>query len=580
MLFEILSLMVFSPSRSRDEREPFRAAGGRVSGRSRAGVPGDRRRGGGELRGAPGAGRADRARCCAPPASSRATGWRCRCEKSVAGVCLYLAVLQAGAVYVPLNTGYTPAEVGHFLADAEPKVVVCDPGGAWRAGAAGRGAGLDLHARARRRGDADRRRRRGCRRSGRWRRGKGGDLAAILYTSGTTGRSKGAMLTNDNLWSNVATLHAAWGLRPRRRADPCAAALPHPRALRGAEPDAPERRADDLAAEVRRGARCVGLLPRATVLMGVPTFYTRLLASPRLTREAAAGMRLFVSGSAPLLAATHAEFEARTGQRILERYGMTETGMNASNPLAGERRAGTVGPALPGVELRVCGPDGRELPAGEVGVLEVRGPNVFAGYWRMPEKTAEEMRPDGFFVTGDLARIDGRRLRDDRRAGQGPDHLRRAQRLSQGGRAGARRAAGRDRERGGRRAAPGLRRGGGGGGDRRGDRRRRGGGAARAGSRRSRLPKRVSLVDELPRNAMGKVQKNLLRERFAGLFGGYPIARPNAGGLGHRLIWPQPDADGGELDGGEKVVVASGGSPERQTAADDGRAMVMEDQAG
>ncbi len=280
-------------------------------------------------------------------------------EKSVAAVCLYLAVLQAGAVYVPLNPAYTPAEVGQFLADAEPKVLVCDPAahGALAPLVAGRGWIFTLGAAARGRCW---RRRRGCRRSGRWRERKGGDLAAILYTSGTTGRSKGAMLSHDNLWSNVADPAPGLGVRPD---DVLIHALPlfHTHGLFVA-----------LNLMLLNGGRMIllpkfeaeaviGLLPRATVLMGVPTYYVRLLASPRLTRDAAAGMRLFVSGSAPLLAATHAEFEARTGQRILERYGMTETGMNASNPLDGERRAGTVGPALPGVELRVCGADGAEV---------------------------------------------------------------------------------------------------------------------------------------------------------------------------------------------------------------------------
>jgi malonyl-CoA/methylmalonyl-CoA synthetase len=230
------------------------------------------------------------------------------------------------------------------------------------------------------------------------------DLAAILYTSGTTGRSKGAMLSHGNLWSNVATLHRAWGFGPD---DVLIHALPlyHTHGLFVA-----------LNLMLMNGGRMillprfdagqvVGLMDRATVLMGVPTFYARLLAEPGLTREAVAGMRLFVSGSAPLLAATHAAFGARTGQRILERYGMTETCMNASNPLDGDRRAGTVGTALPGISLRVCGADGAVLPAGEVGVLEVKGPNVFKGYWNMPEKTAEEFRDDGYFVTGDLARI-------------------------------------------------------------------------------------------------------------------------------------------------------------------------------
>jgi malonyl-CoA/methylmalonyl-CoA synthetase len=229
-------------------------------------------------------------------------------------------------------------------------------------------------------------------------------VAALLYTSGTTGRSKGAMLSHDNLWSNVTTLHWLWGFRP---GDVLIHALPlyHTHGLFVA-----------LNLMLLNGGRVIllpkfdaeaviDLMPRASVLMGVPTFYTRLLASPRLTRAACASMRLFVSGSAPLLAATHAAFAERTGQRVLERYGMTETGMNASNPLEGERRPGSVGPAIPGVRLRVVDAAGAVLPAGEIGVLEVKGPNVFQGYWRNPEKTAEAFRPDGWFVTGDIATI-------------------------------------------------------------------------------------------------------------------------------------------------------------------------------
>jgi malonyl-CoA/methylmalonyl-CoA synthetase len=437
-------------------------------------------------------------------------------EKSVAGICLYLAVLQAGAVYVPLNTAYTAAELGPFLGDAEPKAVVCDPaaqaavgslvaGSSWlfTLGAAGDGtlvaqaAGLPSEREVVPR--------------------KGGDLAAILYTSGTTGRSKGAMLTNDNLWSNVATLHAAWGFRPD---DVLIHALPlyHTHGLFVALNLMLMNGGRMIFLPKFEAERVIRLLPRATVLMGVPTFYTRLLASPNLTREAAARMRLFVSGSAPLLASTHQEFEARTGHRILERYGMTETGMNASNPLDGERRAGTVGPALPGVSLRVTGPEGAELPAGEVGMLEVKGPNVFAGYWRMPERTAEEMR-DGWFVTGDIAKIDADgyvtivgRAKDliitgglnvyPKEVEQAIDALPGVTESAVigvphpdfGEAVVAVLTASAD---------PGDV-------------------AAALGDRLAafKLPKHVALVEELPRNAMGKVQKNLLRERFAGLFDG------------------------------------------------------------
>jgi malonyl-CoA/methylmalonyl-CoA synthetase len=263
----------------------------------------------------------------------------------------------------------------------------------------------------------------------------------------------------------------------------------------------------------------VGLLPRASVLMGVPTHYTRLLASPRLTRGATAGMRLFVSGSAPLLAQTHAEFEARTGHRILERYGMTETGMNTSNPLRGERRAGTVGPALPGVEVRVADPEGHVLGAGAVGVLEVRGANVFQGYWRQPEKTAEEFRADGFFVTGDLATIgeDGYVTI----VGRAKDLI-----ISGGLNVYPKEVEG------ALDALPGVIESavigvphadfgeavvavviaGGDPGDLVA--------ALRGRLAAFKLPKHVEVVDSLPRNAMGKVQKALLRERFAGLFAG------------------------------------------------------------
>ena len=232
------------------------------------------------------------------------------------------------------------------------------------------------------------------------------DLAAILYTSGTTGRSKGAMLSNKNLLSNAESLSKAWRYTSEDR---LLHALPifHAHGLFVAV---------NVALYV--GASMI-FLPKfdidvvmdkigdATTMMGVPTFYTRMLADERCTSENLGHMRLFVSGSAPLLAETHREFEAKTGQRILERYGMTETTMNSSNPYDGERRAGTVGFPLPNIELRVVDPETSDnLPVGEIGNLEVRGPNVFQGYWRMPEKTAEDFRDDGFFITGDIAKID------------------------------------------------------------------------------------------------------------------------------------------------------------------------------
>jgi malonyl-CoA/methylmalonyl-CoA synthetase len=320
-------------------------------------------------------------------------------------VFLYLACLRLGAVYLPLNTAYTLAELDYFFGDAEPAAIVCDPerasaigglAGARRAklftlDAAGRGSLSDA-ARAAPAGFATVTR-------------SAGDLAAILYTSGTTGRAKGATLSHGNLASNALTLRGAWGFTG---ADALLHMLPiyHTHGLFVA-----------INTTLLAGARMIWLprfdpdqviaaLPRASAVMGVPTHYVRLLGRSDFTREVARDVRLFISGSAPLLEETFGEFEARTGQRILERYGMTETGMNASNPLHGERRAGTVGPPLPGVELRVADDSGRVLPAGATGVLEVRGPNVFQGYWRLPEKTREEFREDGFFITGDIARID------------------------------------------------------------------------------------------------------------------------------------------------------------------------------
>ena len=328
-----------------------------------------------------------------------------RVEKSPANLVLYLASLRAGAVYLPLNSAYTLPEVGYFVADAEPALIVCDP--QVRQGvqdlaslsgarvetldAAGQGSLADLAARQPAGFEPVAR--------------AGGDLAAIVYTSGTTGRSKGAMLTHDNLASNARTLARSWRFTAE---DVLVHALPiyHVHGLFVAINVLLMAGGTMLFLPRFDAGEVIGLMPRATALMGVPTFYTRLLKHPDLSREAVKGMRLFVSGSAPLLAETHREWREATGHAILERYGMTETGMNVSNPCDGERIAGTVGRPLPGVELRIVDPEtGAAVADGGIGMIEVRGPNVFKGYWRMPEKTAEEFRPDGFFITGDLGTI-------------------------------------------------------------------------------------------------------------------------------------------------------------------------------
>jgi len=330
-------------------------------------------------------------------------------DKSVCAMVLYLATVRAGAAFLPLNAAYTPAEVEYFIGDAEPALLVCRPQSEALLRSIAETAGALLHTM-----DADGR-------GGTWPqlaaagavefatvvRGED-DLAAILYTSGTTGRAKGAMLTHRNLASNAVTLARYWQFSA---ADVLLHALPifHTHGLFVAINTALVAGASMIYLPRFEAGEVTALMPRASVLMGVPTFYTRLLDEPSLSNEAARSMRLFISGSAPLLADTHRAFEARTGHAILERYGMTETGMSTSNPYDGERRAGTVGFPLPGVEVRVSDPEsGAELPRGEVGTLEVRGPNVFKGYWRMPEKTAAEFRDDGFFVTGDLSLIDER----------------------------------------------------------------------------------------------------------------------------------------------------------------------------
>lgn len=330
-------------------------------------------------------------------------------EKSVEAIILYLATLRAGGVFLPLNTGYTPAEIEYFVGDAEPAVFVCDPArrdalqpAADKAGAKlvtldaqGRGTLTDAAAAA---SDAIPTVERAA-----------DDLAALLYTSGTTGRSKGAMLTHGNLVSNAMALREAWAYTSE---DVLIHALPifHTHGLFVATNITLFSGASMIFLPKFDVDRIFELMTtRATVLMGVPTFYVRLLEDEMLNTETTSRMRLFISGSAPLLAETHREWQARTGHAILERYGMTETNMNTSNPYRGDRVAGTVGLPLPGVEVIVTDPEtGAELPQGEIGMIEVRGPNVFKGYWRMPEKTAAELRENGFFITGDLGKIDER----------------------------------------------------------------------------------------------------------------------------------------------------------------------------
>ncbi|MGJ3265239.1 MAG: malonate--CoA ligase [Salinarimonas sp.] len=445
-------------------------------------------------------------------------------EKSPEVILLLLGCLRAGAVFLPLNTAYTPAELAYFVEDAEPALFVCDPaarealaplaaargvkavetldaagGGTLRDAASA--APVDF-------ADAT------C---------GPDDLAAILYTSGTTGRSKGAMLSHENLASNGRTLKKIWRFGP---GDVLLHALPtfHTHGLFTATNTILLAGASMLFLPRFDADEVLRLMPRATAMMGVPTFYVRLVQHPGLTRETTAHMRLFVSGSAPLLAETHEAFSARTGHAILERYGMTETNMNTSNPYDGDRVPGTVGMPLPGVDLRVVDPEtGARLPDGEIGMIEVRGPNVFKGYWRNPEKTQAEFREDGFFVTGDLGKVDARgyvhivgRGKDlvitggynvypkeveteiDALPGvvesavfgvPHPD-------LGEGVTAVVVTKAGADVDEAGVIAAL----------------------AGRLA--RYKQPKRIILVPELPRNTMGKVQKAALRERYADLYGG------------------------------------------------------------
>ncbi len=319
-------------------------------------------------------------------------------HKSPVSVILYLACLRAGAVFIPLNTAYQESELAYFLSDAEPSLLVASPG------LPGENARFE-GARALISGDLQ---------ASPWSKIAGhlptvhaepGDAAAILYTSGTTGRSKGAVLTHDNLSSNVLVLGQAWHWQD---SDVLLHALPifHAHGLFVALHCALLHASPILFHERFDAEIVLREMPSATVFMGVPTFYTRLLAEPAFDKALCAGIRLFVSGSAPLLDATFEEFRERTGHVILERYGMTEALMVTSNPYEGPRTAGSVGPALPGISVRVMAENGVIAKTGEPGVLEMKGPNMFAGYWRNPEKTAEDHTGDGYFISGDIATQD------------------------------------------------------------------------------------------------------------------------------------------------------------------------------
>jgi malonyl-CoA/methylmalonyl-CoA synthetase len=442
-------------------------------------------------------------------------------EKSVPGLVLYLATVRAGAVYLPLNTAYTLNELEYFITDAEPSLVVCDPSkaqgiGAIAAkvgarvetlGADGRGSLTDAAAKASAEfatvARAD------------------DDLAAILYTSGTTGRSKGAMLTHDNLASNSLTLIDFWRFSDQ---DILIHALPiyHTHGLFVASNVTLFARASMIFLPKFDPDTIIQLMARATVLMGVPTFYTRLLQSPALTRKSTKHMRLFISGSAPLLADTHREWAARTGHAVLERYGMTETNMNTSNPYHGDRVPGAVGQALPGVTVRVTDPEtGKELGREAIGMIEVMGPNVFKGYWRMPEKTKAEFRDDGFFITGDLGKIDSNGYVHI--LGRGKDLV-----ISGGFNVYPKEIESEIDAMPGvvESAVIGVPHADFGEGVTAVVVCNKGAEVTEAGVLQAldgrlakfKMPKRVFVVDELPRNAMGKVQKNILRDMYAKIY--------------------------------------------------------------
>ena len=337
-------------------------------------------------------------------------------DKSVEAMMLYLATLRAGHVFLPLNTAYQSGEIGYFIENASPAVVVCSPANfGWVSKIAFQNGvervftlSDDRQGTLLERAAAYSRRQKPAQVSA-------DTLAVIIYTSGTTGRSKGAMLSHGNIASNAETLKAYWNWQPN---DVLIHALPifHVHGLFVAIHGAMLNGSPMIWMNKFDPKNAIAHMAKATVFMGVPTLYTRMLAEPALQPSATQNMRLFVSGSAPMLAETHAAWKASTGHDILERYGMSETVMLTSNPYAAdkrhkgqsERRGGTVGFPLPGVKLRVQGDDGKNLPVGEIGNIQVKGPNVFQAYWRMPEKTKEEFTPDGYFKTGDVGKFDER----------------------------------------------------------------------------------------------------------------------------------------------------------------------------
>ena len=442
-------------------------------------------------------------------------------DKSVEAMMLYLATLRAGYVFLPLNTAYQSAEIEYFIGNAEPSVVVCSRKNfGWVSKIAFKAGTPNVFTLDDDRTGSLLARAAHCSDQHEVTHCAAHDLAAILYTSGTTGRSKGAMLSHGNMLSNALVLKDYWGWKP---GDVLIHALPifHVHGLFVA-----------IHGALINGSKMIWLakfdpklvvqkLPEATVFMGVPTLYVRLLAEPGLSRDACRHMRLFVAGSAPLLIETFTEWQQRTGHTILERYGMSETAMLTSNPYDGERRGGTVGFALPGVSLRVQDDAGDALPLGEIGGIQVKGPNVFQGYWRMPEKTKEEFTPDGYFKTGDVGKIDTRgyitivgRSKDLIISGgynvypaEIEAYINDMPGVAESALVGvphpdfgevgvaiviAKPGASLDAEQ----LITGL----------------------KSQLANFKIPKRCFVVDELPRNTMGKVQKNLLREQHKQLF--------------------------------------------------------------